>query len=129
MQSIRSVGPINYTISVVRVLMEMSDDPIERVQYSNMLEALNSGNLRKFREFPGNPGLIVSKEIALAAVAEHLDSKINWLDMKTKVEGRAVYARYVRDKLRKVADEVGFSGNIDSVVEHLVEEAAMCYDW
>ena len=123
------IGPVFYTKVVVKVLQNMSDDPVERILYSKMLKLLEAGNLNEFQKFPESPGLAISKEAAIAIVAEYLDSQADWLDVETKVKGRAEYARKVREKLKRVADEVGFKGSIDAIVSHLVNEAARYYGW
>lgn len=127
-------GPIQYTIAVLDRLALLSNSPILRdmlakESYTRMAQLLRAGKLSAYKTMPRNPGLIGSSEEAVKKIAKFIEDQTDWSDTEIKTKGKAFYENWLRQEIKQIAKDVGFKGNIEQLIEHLMWKAGQLFGW
>ena len=127
-------GPIQYTIAVLERLALLSNSPIlrdilARESYSRMAQLLKAGELSAYKTMPRNPGLIETSEEAVKKIAKFIEDQTDWSDTDVKTKGKAFYESWLRREIKEIAKDVGFKGNTEQLVEHIMWKAKQLFGW
>ena len=125
----RDEGPLLYTRSVLEVMEGLSSDPVERASLARAVLLLGKRKFWEYRNTPYNIGIINTKEAAIRALVDYFASQISWMDAQTKLAGKAVYVKKVRETLALLSKKIGYSGKWDALAGSLVRRASAYWDW
>jgi hypothetical protein len=126
-------GPVPYTLAVLSQFAALCDSLIlrDKRRQQAYLEAAKLLKARdaRYRTHPGSIGMIWNEDQAVRAICNFIERETDWTDLAIKTKGKSVFESFVRANIRDIVTAIGFTGNTEAFVEHLMWRARKEFGW